>query len=85
MINVEVFNVSVIVDLVKRGEVTLVGEIRCYRNDRYYYHDHHYNSSGFRVQRGRGVTFGRVSDTQLWLSSAVPFRSASPCDGFRSL
>ena len=28
--------VYIFVDLVKRGELTLVGEIRCYRNDRYY-------------------------------------------------
>ena len=32
------FNVHVIVDLVKRGVLTLLGDIRRYRNDRYYYY-----------------------------------------------
>ena len=33
------FNVYIIVDFLKRGVLTLVGEVRLYRNDRcYYYH-----------------------------------------------
>ena len=32
------FIVYIIVDFVKRGVLTLVGEVRRYRNDRYYYH-----------------------------------------------
>ena len=32
------FNVYIIVDLVKCGVLTLVGEIWCYRNDLYYYY-----------------------------------------------
>ena len=32
------FVVAVVVDLVKRGVLTLVGEIQHYRNDRYYYY-----------------------------------------------
>ena len=32
------FVVAVVVDLVKRGALTLVGEIQHYRNDRYYYY-----------------------------------------------
>ena len=35
---VSCFNVYIIVDLVKRGVLSLVGEIRSYRNNRYYYH-----------------------------------------------
>ena len=31
------FVVAVVVDLVKRGVLTLVSEIQHYRNDRYYY------------------------------------------------
>ena len=31
------FVVAVVVDLVKRGVLTLVGEIQHYRNDSYYY------------------------------------------------
>ena len=30
------FNVYIIVGLVKRGVLSLVADIRCYRNDRYY-------------------------------------------------
>ena len=32
------FNTYITVDLVKRGMLTLVGEIRRYGNDRYYYY-----------------------------------------------
>ena len=32
------FDTYIIVDLVKRGMLKLVGEIRRYRNDRYYYY-----------------------------------------------
>ena len=32
------FNVHIIIDLVKRGVLTLVSEIRRYRNDYYYYY-----------------------------------------------
>ena len=31
----------IFVDLVKRGVLTFVGEIRCHKNDRYY-HEHYY-------------------------------------------
>ena len=54
------FNVCIIVDLVKRGVLTLVGEIRRYRSDRYYCgHGSTGNVLWVQVNRERVVGTGR--------------------------
>ena len=54
------YNVHITVDLVKRGVLTLVGEIRRYRNDRYYYYYYF-----MLVQAGR-VRYSATLAKRLW-------------------
>ena len=65
------FYACIFVDLVKRGELILVGEMRCYRHDLYwyYYYQRHgirekdrkirVEISGFNAQSSMTVTSGR--------------------------